>query len=134
MKKFPLLLLSCCVPIACQNNPYPAVRPLASAYVRPVRPPGWTTGVDSIEELRRYGVRHPLPPASPPGSPHRWSPAEIAYGEALVRQWDEEKARAAQIQAAQEANAANQEIASKLDAINRSIQDMPMNQYIWSGR
>jgi hypothetical protein len=52
----------------------------------------------------------------------------------LVRQWDEEKARAAQIQAAQEANAANQEIASKLDAINRSIQDMPMNQYIWSRR
>jgi hypothetical protein len=88
--------------------------PPPSAYVRPVRPPGWTTYVK---------------PSPQNNQPHVWSPAERAYGEELVRQWDEEKAD--QIRAAREANA---EIASKLDAINQSIQDMPMNQYIWGGR
>jgi hypothetical protein len=33
----------------------------------------------------------------------------------------------------QQANAANQEISSKLGEINQSIQDMPMNQSIWGG-
>jgi hypothetical protein len=47
---------------ACSS--YHAVRPPASAYARPVRPQRWTTGVNSIEELRRYSAS---PPARPPG-------------------------------------------------------------------
>ena len=51
MKNVLLTLVSCSALCAC--TAYPPKRPPASAYIRPVRPPGWTTGVDCIEELRR---------------------------------------------------------------------------------
>jgi hypothetical protein len=121
VKKSPLLLLICSVLFACSH--YPAARPPASAYNRPVRPPGWTTGVDSVEELRRISPRPTAPPLEP-----QWSPAERAYALAPIQQSEEREAYYERRRAMQDANRA---IEDQLSEINQSIRDLPMQQYIW---